>query len=137
MIDKRMKTFDIIIQICCICFIILIITDIVAPRFFKDVKEPSLDPTYSHIKMIENGIRVYKLNTGNLPNTLYDLIVCPKGLENVWGGPYTLERTLYDSWKRTFIYEPNTYDPNSYALISYGADGIPGGEGYNADIYND
>jgi len=139
MIDKRMKTFDIIIQICCICFIILIITGIVAPRFFKENKfdRPHYDPVYYKIHIITSAINVYKFHTGMLPKTLEDLITCPTGLENSWQGPYLKLSQTKDPWGNLIIYEPNAVARYGFDLISYGADGQPGGKGINTDSHND
>ena len=86
---------------------------------------------------IESAINVYYKNTGQYPNTLEDLIVCPSGYENLWCGPYVKEKQLYDPWNNMYIYEPNSLNTDGYNLISYGADGSPEGEGDNKDIYND
>ena len=87
---------------------------------------------------IESAIGAYLLNTGEYPNVLEDLITCPSGLEDVWSGPYLKASQLLDPWGIQYIYIPEgTINPGSYDLISYGEDGAQGGEGDNADIYND
>ena len=120
-----------------ILIIFLIISGMIAPRFFKQIQKPPRDPVYSQMKVIKYAINTYKFNIGTIPQTLEDLLVCPQGIENVWARPYLKERMLYDSWNRPFVYEPNTTSANGYDLISYGRDGLPGGEDYNADIHND
>ena len=51
-----------------------------------------------------------------------------------WSGPY-IKKTPKDPWGRDYVYKfPGEH--GSYDLISYGADGQPGGEGENADITN-
>ena len=82
--------------------------------------------------VIESAIGAYLLNTGQYPTSLDDLISSP-GLSG-WVGPYLDEKQLYDPWDRLFIYKRYS---DTYQLKSYGADGEPGGEGENEDIYND
>jgi general secretion pathway protein G len=80
------------------------------------------------IAPIELAIKAYILNTGSLPRSLDDLRTPPKGLENVWAGPYLKESQLYDPWGNMYEYD------YGFRLQSCGADGKPGGEGENADI---
>jgi general secretion pathway protein G len=50
-------------------------------------------------------------------------------------GGYLKEKPL-DGWNREFEYRPGE-GTKGYIIISYGADGQPGGEGDNADITNE
>ena len=62
----------------------------------------------------------------------------PSDLEDKWDGPYIKEKQLLDPWENPYeYYEQGTINEGSFDLISYGADGMEGGEGENADIYND
>ena len=122
--------------------IITLSVGIIVPRFIGQLesshngKEFPKSPPNAHIGLVEAAIDTYKVNTNKLPEKLEDLIICPPGLEGSWAGPYLKQSQLYDSWDKPFIYEPNSADQNRYVIISYGEDGIPGGEGYNKDIYN-
>ncbi len=89
------------------------------------------DSCKSKIAPIESAIDTFLLNTNYYPKTLDELIVNP-GL-NGWAGPYLKEKQLYDPWDNPYTYLPYK---GGYDLISYGADGVKGGEGYNQDIYN-
>lgn len=77
----------------------------------------------------------YKSDVGDYPTTTIGLAALrmrPKGVKN-WNGPYAT-RDFVDPWDRPFIYRfPGTHG-NNPDLLSYGADGQPGGEGINADI---
>ena len=87
---------------------------------------------------IESAINVYRQHTGQLPNKLEDLVKCPAGLESVWQGPYLKMSQLSDVRDKPYKYDPNgKTNTNGYVIISYGADGKPGGDGYNSDIVND
>ena len=41
---------------------------------------------------------------------------------------------LLDPWKRPYLYVTPGPDGHPYEVLSYGADGLPGGEGPNGDI---
>jgi general secretion pathway protein G len=105
------------------------------PRYSID--KAKCDSTKPKMVPIKAAIEAYHLNTSQYPVKLEDLLTSPKGLENLWKGPYLKESQLYDPWNNLFIYKLDTSNPNGYILISYGAEGTPGGDGYNADIIND
>jgi general secretion pathway protein G len=65
------------------------------------------------------------------PEALWE---APTGVEG-WEGPYVGKvGAPLDAWNRPLIYELD--EKWGFKLISYGADGEPGGEGENADLDN-
>lgn len=99
-----------------------------------EIKQDLVKPKMA---VIENAIFQYSYNCSRYPNSFEELLAPPSELEKKWKGPYLLKKQLYDPWGNLYIYEPNSVNPSDYKLISYGADGKPGGEGKNKDIYND
>jgi general secretion pathway protein G len=85
---------------------------------------------------IQNAINLFIKHTGKYPNTLDELMAPPPFAGASWQGPYIKPQFLYDPWNRPYIYVPNLANPKNYDLISYGADGKLGGEGYDKDISN-
>jgi len=135
------KWFHIIFRITVIILFLVIIALIILSinrKLFSDKLEkhdPKSMSTRSKMAPIEVALNVYSENTGQYPETLEELINDP-GLSG-WAGPYLIKKQLYDPWGNPFVYELNYDDPNKYTIISYGRDGEPWGEGYDADIYND
>lgn len=133
---KSMKSF---LTVLMIIIVIGILYNKIRPRNLSPkwyINKTKWDLTGPQMATIESAIDYYQLRTGQYPNTLEDLITVPAGLENVWTGPYLEERSLYDPWDRLYIYETDSNNPDSYSLICYGADGLPGGKGKNEDIEN-
>jgi general secretion pathway protein G len=132
MINRRqkMKLIHVIIIIC------LIISVIVIGKKWRESNDIGcrVDLRRAKIVVIKAAIKTYRQHTGKFPNKLEDLINCPIGLENAWQGPYLKEKQMYDPWNRPYIY---ILDSNDFSLKSYGADGKPGGEGYDKDISNE
>jgi general secretion pathway protein G len=65
-------------------------------------------------------------------------VIAPQDVEEKWNGPYLKRSEMLDPWERLYEYiEQGMINVGSYDLISLGADGVEGGEGENADIYND
>ena len=78
----------------------------------------------------------YKLDTGVFPTTeqgLQALREKPEGVEN-WQGPYLQKEIENDPWKHPYVYHYPGDHGDEPDIISYGADGQPGGDGINADI---
>jgi general secretion pathway protein G len=90
------------------------------------------------ISEIKTALDRYYLDVGSYPNTeqgLQALVSAPNAANVSQGGgdyqgPY-LEKLPPDPWGNQYVYQS---DGNSYVLKSYGADGVEGGTGKNADI---
>jgi|WetSurMetagenome_2_1015567.scaffolds.fasta_scaffold595185_1 general secretion pathway protein G len=131
-----MKYIKSLLKVFIVIFLVAFLFFLFGPRPFTPhsyINKAKYDLTRPQMGPIESAIDSYKLSTGTLPNKLEDLVTNPVGLVNIWTGPYLKEQQLLDPWGFKYIYEPNSVNPTGYNLISYGRDGKPGGEGYNAD----
>jgi general secretion pathway protein G len=132
--EIKMKTANIITIL---VIIIIILLFVVGPKFLRQsqsVYGGKWDKARPKMATLESAIDAFYLNSGQYPKTLDELLICPVGFEHVWAGPYLKKSSLYDEWGNMYIYDPNIRNYTSYNLISYGADGVPGGEGENTDI---
>lgn len=83
------------------------------------------------MREIIKGIEFYATDCGSFPKTLNALIE-DDGSCNNWGPEsYIKAKMLNDPWNNEFTYEKKGSD---FVLISYGADGEPGGDGKDKDI---
>jgi general secretion pathway protein G len=88
------------------------------------------------IAELKTGLDRYYLDAGSYPTTdqgLQSLVAAPSGGNvpaNYESGGY-LQSIPKDPWGNAYYYQS---DGNSYVLKSFGADGVEGGEGKNADI---
>ena len=64
---------------------------------------------------------------------LQALRVQPEGVEN-WQGPYLQKEIGNDPWGHPYVYHFPGEHGDEPDIISYGLDGAPGGDGFNADI---
>lgn len=90
------------------------------------------DITKTKIRQIEEQIQLFRMDNNRLPATLDELVNRPADAKNWPDGGY-LKETPKDAWDRDFIYKTGE-GKRGFIIISYGADGQPGGDGENADI---
>ena len=81
-------------------------------------------------RAIHMAIELYRQNTGRSPRRMADLWEAPDGVRG-WRGPYVRELPT-DPWGNPYVYRHHA--GRVYELLSYGADGLPGGAGEARDV---
>lgn len=132
-----------LIEILVVIVVIAILATLVAPNIFQHVGEARNATAKSQMEMLTTALDAYRLDNGSYPST-------DQGLEALWSlptvnppvnwrGPYVRKPVPPDPWGHAYIYvfpgQMNPLGPMSFDLLSYGADGQPGGDGENTDIY--
>jgi general secretion pathway protein G len=134
---KRTKEAGVtLIEMLVVVVIIGLFVAIVGPKLFSNVDKSKVGAAHTQIEAYRNALGAYKLDTGTFPATeqgLQALWTQPEGVPN-WQGPYVTKEITHDPWDHPYIYKFPGEHGDEPDLISYGADGQPGGEGYNADI---
>ncbi len=107
---------------------------IVGPQFFGKVDSSKVKTGHIQVDMLKVALQTYRLDTGSYPNDL-DLLWRPSGnTKELWGGPYIDGRIPLDPWSRDYEYGVDVNTDHGFYLFSFGADGVAGGDGLNADI---
>jgi general secretion pathway protein G len=131
-----------LIEMMVVVIIIGILAALAAPRLMNRADDARVTEAEVQIMNFETALKMFKMDNGFYPSTvqgLNALISAPvSGMipENFRANGYLGKMTLKtDPWGNEYLYiSPGTQ--GDYDIISYGADGQPGGEGYNADIIN-
>ena len=135
---KRKRKGFTLIELLVVAIILALLGTVVVPRVFKKMGKAKQSIALAKMKVIEQQITEFQVDCGRLPSDLEELLFEPSDLEDKWDGPYIKQKQLLDPWENPYeYYEQGTINEGSFDLISYGADGMEGGEGENADIYND
>ncbi len=131
-----------LIEIMVVLFILGILAAIVAPRLIGRTDDARVIEAKVQIKNFETALKLFKMDNGFYPSTeqgLEALISEPaigRIPKNYREGGYLEQKTIaLDPWDNSYVYISPGIE-GDYDIISYGADGEPGGEGYDADITN-
>lgn len=128
-----------LIEILVVIAVIAILASLVAPNVFQHVGTARSTTARSQLEMLATALDAYRLDTGRYPTSAQGLAA----LETIpsidppstWRGPYLRRALPADPWGNPYVYlAPGDVNPTGYDLLSYGADGRPGGEGEDADI---
>ena len=119
-----------LIEILIVVIIIGLLASLVAPKLFKKVDKARINTAKAQIELLCSAIDTYRLDLGKFPSSLIELRV---STNSKWDGPYLPKDIPLDPWNNPYVYKyPGEHGP--YDIISYGADGQPGGEGNDEDI---
>lgn len=125
-----------LIEMLVVVTIIALFAGLVGLRMWKQADKAKTTAARAQINTFMTALNTYKMDTGLFPTGeqgLQVLRTAPQGVNN-WQGPY-LERELpLDPWGRPYIYHYPSEQGDEPEIISYGADGQPGGSGGDADI---
>lgn len=114
-----------LIEIMVVITILGLIAAAVSIAVIPKLEEARRDRAVLDIKNIEGALKLYYAKKGTYPDTSNGL----KALVDT----QNLETLPMDPWNHEYIYMNEGGKPT---IISYGADGQPGGEGQDADISN-
>lgn len=126
-----------LIELMVVIVILSILAVYMAPRLVGRDDQARQLRAKVDIEALETALKLYRLDTGRYPTTqqgMEALVEQPEGVSN-WreGGYLEKKRLLKDPWGNEYVYlSPGTQ--GDFDIISYGADGQPGGEGVDADI---
>lgn len=119
-----------LLEIIVVVTIIALLATLVAPRLLGNVDRARAGSAQNGVAQIAQQVSLYALDQGwsRVPQD-FDLqllvdanLLRSRDLIDPWGNPY-------------MIRVPGTENPD-FDIVSYGANGEPGGEGYDADIVN-
>lgn len=137
-IHKFQRGFT-LIEIMVVVIIIGILAAIVAPNVIGRVDDARVTTAKSDIATIAGAMKLYRLDNFSYPRTedgIEALVTQPndQAARNWKAGGY-LERFPKDPWGTEYQYL-NPGNHGALDIYSFGADGKPGGDGFDADIGN-
>jgi len=128
------------IELMVVVIILGILAGMIVPRYMGRTDEAKTIKAKIDIVAIETSLKMYKLDNGTYPSTeqgLAALIEKPstEPMATNWSenGYLDKKKIPKDPWGREYLYLCPGVN-GDYDILSYGADGAPGGDGKNQDI---
>ena len=130
------------IELMVVIVILGILAGMIVPRYMGRTDEAKAVKAKIDMAAIETSLKMYRLDNGTYPSTEQGLLAliekpstdpaAPNWNKN---GYLDKKKLPKDPWKRDYLYlSPGVH--GDFDIISYGANGAPGGEDKNADIKN-
>ncbi len=135
---KNEKGFT-LIELMVVLVIMGILVTVVVVKFTDQPENARVLKTKSDIKNVETALKMFKVHNGFYPSTeqgIEALVSMPnvgRQATSYQEGGY-LEAIPTDPWGSPYAYFSPGVKGHDYEIISYGADGIEGGEGFDKDI---
>jgi general secretion pathway protein G len=129
-----------LIEILVVIAVIAILASVVSPLVFQNVGDARHAAARAQVEIFAMALDAYRLDNDYYPSSdqgLEALRSEPRGAPPArnWRGPYLRRAIPVDPWGRPYVYEsPGTVNPASYDLVTYGRDGLAGGEGEDTDV---
>lgn len=119
------------IELLIVIVILGLLASLVAPKFFAQLGTAERGVASAQMNAFETALDTYRLDLGSYPAKIQELRVSDKSR---WDGPYLPKELPLDPWGNPYIYSVPGENGEPYMLLSYGADGQPGGTDANEDI---
>ncbi|MDI6775410.1 MAG: type II secretion system major pseudopilin GspG [Verrucomicrobiota bacterium] len=130
-----------LLEILVVVMIIVILATIVGIKVIPRLGQAKQAKAVAEVATLKTALDLYRIDAGSYPTQEHGLQALaqrpirepippkypPHGYLN--GGKVPL-----DPWGREYVYLAPGPEGEPYEIVSYGADGEPGGEGENADV---
>jgi len=125
-----------LLELMVVILILALIISIAAPKVIGYFGRSKTHAAEIQIANIVSSLSLYRLDVGKFPTEaqgLKALVEQPADVKN-WEGPYlTRHDGIIDPWGNPYLYKLAGQD-RQVVVMSYGADGKPGGTGEDADV---
>lgn len=124
-----------LVELLVVLAIIGLVAGVVAPQVLRYLGTAKINTTQTQMANIASALDLYYLDVGAYPpqeTGLSALVSAPAGVAG-WNGPYLkTDAALKDGWGKPLVYSVSA--EQSVTVQSYGRDGMPQGEGLDADL---
>mgnify|MGYP001259400406 FL=1 len=125
-----------LIEMMVVMVIIGLLMALVGPRFIRQEEKAKVKAARAQVELLGTALDTFRLDCGRYPTSQEGLAAMrqrPFGLDR-WDGPYMKKDIPKDPWDRPYYYRSPGEGGRPYDILSYGADGAPGGDSDNRDV---
>jgi general secretion pathway protein G len=138
--SKRHKAGFSLIEILVVLMILGLLISIIAPNVLGRADEARVQKVFADFSAIQTALRMYRLDNYDYPSSeqgLQALVERPAlaPVPRNWKNDGYLESLPVDPWGNAYLYLSPGQN-GAYDIFTFGADGVRGGEGQNADLGN-
>lgn len=127
-----------LVEMMAVLLIIALLAGLAGNAFLGQIDKAKKQSTQADLVTLRNAVTMFKMDTGYYPSEevgLIELVEQPMDLEGWSEGGYLEEMSLpQDGWGNEFVYILDPGDGKPFVIISYGADGKEGGDGFDTDL---
>ena len=122
-----------LIEIILVVMLIGVVVAFAASRILGGGDRAKVGLAKAQVQTTSDKIEQYKMDVGQYPAKLDDLVTQPSGVAG-WLGPYAKTIETKDPWGNAIEYKLPGDAGKAYSLVSFGRDGKAGGSSVDADI---
>lgn len=133
---RRARGFT-LIELLVVLVILTLLAGLVGPRVMSLLGGAKSKTAALQISDLEKTLEIFKLDVGRFPTTEEGLnaLVTKPGSVSGWNGPYIKGGLPSDPWGKPYAFTSPAAN-GGVEILTFGADGVAGGDGENADIRN-
>ncbi|MFA5627724.1 MAG: type II secretion system major pseudopilin GspG [Thiohalomonadaceae bacterium] len=134
--EDRQRGFT-LIELLVVLVILGLLAGLVGPTVLNQLGGAKSKTARVQIADLEQAAELFKLDVGRFPSNEEGLqaLVSKPAMASGWNGPYLKKGLPNDPWGKPYYYT-SPGKRSAIDIYSYGADGMAGGEGENADVGN-
>jgi len=128
------------VELMAMLIIIGLLATLVVTKVADQIDKARRTTTKANLKTLHQKVVEFKMDTNYYPTEedgLLALIEAPSGVTNYPPNGYLDQSSVpKDAWGNEFYYELYPETGGEFRIVSWGADGEEGGEGYDMDLYS-
>lgn len=126
-----------LVEVMVVVIIIALLGAIAGPAVFSRLRVAQEERVQADLNTVESALKLYRLDNFAYPTEEQGLeaLISEPSNARAWRGPY-LETMPTDPWETEYQYRNPSDHGLDFDIFSFGADGVAGGEGDDADLGN-
>jgi len=135
--SRHVRSGFTMIELVAMLIIIGLLAAVVGTNVMGKIERAKVTTTKTSLKILHSAVNTFKMDTGRYPTDEEQLLILVEDPGDEGWEPDGYLETLEvprDGWKNDFFLEIQPASGKPFVIISWGADGEEGGEGYDTDL---